>query len=714
MGKVNVLSLGVQYAQMILRLITAVFIIVFAASAIVGQEKAFEEGEVAFEAGQLDESFILFTKALEAYQTTANDTAIAGCYDRLATIKLHQGETSESLDLLEKGLDHARKGVYSDAFLRLLMFKAEFYKMKGDREIGKACWRELEPVFKPVGNRSISAYRNFGSIYQFDPSDTSDVLLQKALDLAFEIDNKAILPGIYRTLCRRREIQSDLVGSIQYAIEGLKYLNDPKSSMAANLYLSLAESFDQLGDGKKARNYAESAVASLEGSRYKTLYHVAKSVLGNICAEANDRACAENNWSEAMVYFSEKNDLRNQVLSYTQQLEYYRSIDAMDVAEKKYAILKEMENILDDAVVDNNIHSGFTKFFFEIGDLRNAKKYLAAWKGSDKKIENGYSKANIYKYTGLIAEAENDYNRGIINLNKYKKFQDSLDLQKRRDIIYLLEAEYKQAEKEKEIQALDGQNQIQAASLQQRNRFLGLGTLFLLILSGLCWMLYRRNNKFNLQKDQIQKNLSEKEILLDEIHSRVKNSLQTISSILSLQSRSMENEKAIEAIVEGKNRVISMSLIHENLYVKNNTSQINLADYFNQLLDSLFTSYNISKGKIKLEKNFMEGFLNVDQVIPIGLILNELVSNALKHAFKGRENGILKVAFQQNHGDYQLSVTDDGVGFGTSSSGNHSGFGSRIIQAFSKKLNATVSRIEGHGTSVVVSFALKKENHPKV
>ncbi|CAG1000705.1 MAG: HAMP domain-containing protein [Candidatus Methanoperedens sp.] len=168
-------------------------------------------------------------------------------------------------------------------------------------------------------------------------------------------------------------------------------------------------------------------------------------------------------------------------------------------------------------------------------------------------------------------------------------------------------------------------------------------------------------NEHKIANRQIQKSLQEKEVLLREIHHRVKNNMQIISSLLLLSSQNIEDKKFIEILGDSQNRIHSMALIHEKLYQSENLAQINMNEYINDMASNLFNSY--SKGNVKLEQDVEICPLNIDYAIPCGLIINELITNSLKYAFPEGRNGTIKIAFKSIGSNmFQLSISDDGIG----------------------------------------------------
>jgi PAS domain S-box-containing protein len=165
-------------------------------------------------------------------------------------------------------------------------------------------------------------------------------------------------------------------------------------------------------------------------------------------------------------------------------------------------------------------------------------------------------------------------------------------------------------------------------------------------------------------EDRLQASLREKEVLLREIHHRVKNNMQVICSLLNLQSRRIPDPAVLEMFKESQRRIRSMALIHERLYQSSDLSRIEFSHYLRNLATHLFHSYQVDSSRIRLSLDTEEVFLNINTAIPCGLITNELISNALKHAFPDGRSGEVAVELRRVEGDgYLLRVRDDGVGF---------------------------------------------------
>ena len=175
--------------------------------------------------------------------------------------------------------------------------------------------------------------------------------------------------------------------------------------------------------------------------------------------------------------------------------------------------------------------------------------------------------------------------------------------------------------------------------------------------------IYRDISKRKQAEKKIKTSLKEKEVLLREIHHRIKNNLQIISSLLKLQLQYLEGKQYADILKNSQNRIKSISLIHEMLYQSKHLSKINFKKYIRTLTDYLFRSCWDSPGKIALKIESGNVSLPVDNAIPCGLIIHELISNSLKHAFPDGKEGKIKIALHSiNEKDIKLVVSDDGVG----------------------------------------------------
>lgn len=201
-------------------------------------------------------------------------------------------------------------------------------------------------------------------------------------------------------------------------------------------------------------------------------------------------------------------------------------------------------------------------------------------------------------------------------------------------------------------------------------------------------------------EQHLRQSLTEKESLLKEIHHRVKNNLQIVSSLLYLQEEYMHDAKGVEILRESQNRVKSMALIHEQLYGTTDLAKIDFGRYIQGLAANLFDAYAIEPARIRLDVRAEDIFLGVDMAVPCGLIINELVSNALKHAFPSRNTGTIEIAVTaRSGGRLEIAVADDGIGLAEPhGDAEKRTLGLRLIDTLVAQLDGTVDIQTDHGT----------------
>lgn len=232
--------------------------------------------------------------------------------------------------------------------------------------------------------------------------------------------------------------------------------------------------------------------------------------------------------------------------------------------------------------------------------------------------------------------------------------------------------------------------------------------IYALLLSALVVVIsiYRRyilKKRTNQILDQRNK---EKDYLLREIHHRVKNNLQILSSLLNLQADYIQDENALNALKEGRNRVQSMSFIHQQLYSDEHITAVDMKEYVGMLCEHLSDSFSLSQRMIEISHQVDVPFFEVETAIPIGLIINELITNSIKYAFQGRRQG--QISVRMWIGPEQkllLKVTDDGPGQPAGKSGSSSSFGTDLIEVLSQKLKGRISIDTSKGYSTTIEFS---------
>jgi two-component sensor histidine kinase/tetratricopeptide (TPR) repeat protein len=325
---------------------------------------------------------------------------------------------------------------------------------------------------------------------------------------------------------------------------------------------------------------------------------------------------------------------------------------------------------------------------------------MALASGNEKDIRSAYP--------CLIRSAQknDDAARALKFMQEYDVLKDSLF--KASNVKQLTELELKyEFEKEQQLVEME-KNEMEINFKNKRNLML-LGMVSLGFISLLGFRLSRirkKNNKVLEEKNNIITNaLEEKEVLIKEIHHRVKNNLQLVSSLLTLQSREIEDESALQAINAGKARVRSMALIHQDLYSNDNLKGISAEKYLRNLCEELFHTYNVSEDQVKLELEIEDVNLDIDSVVPMGLIINELITNSLKHAFEKDKEGKLSIKLFEEGSILKLTISDNGKGLDPEHFKQTKSFGNKLIYTLLEQLGGEMKISNKEGTQFNLSFS---------
>jgi PAS domain S-box-containing protein len=210
--------------------------------------------------------------------------------------------------------------------------------------------------------------------------------------------------------------------------------------------------------------------------------------------------------------------------------------------------------------------------------------------------------------------------------------------------------------------------------------------------------------------EQIKTSLHEKEVLLKEIHHRVKNNMQVITSLLSLQAKTISDKKALTVFEDSQNRVKSMALIHETLYQSKDLSRINFAEYLQKLVAHVSRSYRLRPNAVKINLHVNDVALPIDTAVPCGLIINELASNALKYAFPADTRGEVNITFGRTDDQYTLCVSDTGVGLPPDFEPEQGkSLGMKLVRMLTSQLSGEMEYRNGVGTTFQITFPEERE-----
>lgn len=459
------------------------------------------------------------------------------------------------------------------------------------------------------------------------------------------------------------------------------------------------------------------------------------NVIGNFYNDMGVHFNRANNLDSAVFYFNKAKSYVDAKGKYDPNKTYYDFFSALidgNIASalakrKKYkeAIPPLKKDIYYSLKAKNllsaaNSYNLIAECYLELKDYNQARKYIDSCKPLIAEIEelpptlnNMLVEAKYYKYTGNLNKAASFYDKYIHFKDSITKTDNESKLINQQVSFELYQKESLLTEKEKIIQKNKLLNEHQKT--QRSYLLLGIVVLaFIILLLVINTQMNKRrqaelfikNKHIVQQKTAIENALKEKEFLIKEIHHRVKNNLQIISSMLNLQAETIDNTAAKEVLQESRLRINSMALIHQLLYSKNNMLNVSISDYLSTLLLQIEKSYSGISSKVVTDLKCDNINIDLDTAIPLGLIVNELVTNSYKHAFKKTDAGLISVSFSKNEADntYTLSVRDNGTGFDPSKLKNQS-LGMELIQMLAEQLNSKMDFRNENGTVAEIKFS---------
>jgi two-component sensor histidine kinase len=341
--------------------------------------------------------------------------------------------------------------------------------------------------------------------------------------------------------------------------------------------------------------------------------------------------------------------------------------------------------------------------------IKYAKEAITLGKASDLESISAGAYKNLYDAYKTL----NQEKAALNAFENYWRIQEKFLETDRNKAISSVEQEFQTYKKDTEIEIL---KKDQTLSTTQRNSAIGAAAL-LGLLSLLYFNRFRlkkkseqelqiKNEEIAEQSKVIQTSLTEKETLLREIHHRVKNNLQIISSLLNIQSENIEDPNVLSSIKEGQSRVQAMSLIHSNLYQSEHINNVNIENYLKELVAYLSEMFAGQSKNIEIEVDAHEIEFDIDTAIPLGLIVNELVSNAYKYAFDNQQQGKVQIKVKAlNKTDYELNVKDNGKGLPDNfDPAKSKSLGLKLVKILSKQLRGKFKSSSSNGAIFVVTF----------
>lgn len=381
-----------------------------------------------------------------------------------------------------------------------------------------------------------------------------------------------------------------------------------------------------------------------------------------------------------------KGDALHNQMKYSEAIEnYLLAIERIDTLNDAYTFALVLQNM---AFSLNELHKDLE------AKWRIHKSLAIAKKNNYTKIQltNVELLAAIHKKNNQLDSA-NFYLQKTIDL-KVKVFDETKQAE-----FATIETKFKTKLKEEEIEA-------QRKLIKEKNRLIWVLAIILSIVLILIAVLIITFRKLKKNKRKLLETIDEKETLLREIHHRVKNNLQVVSSLLNMHVRKVKDSASKKILEEGSERLLAMSIIHKNLYPHSDLKTISLDDYLFTLSNQLFDNYQLNYSNVELETELEKISVDIDKLIPIGLIVNELISNSMKHAFNEASNARIIVRLTSTSDEnIELEISDNGKGIDPNwNLDKQDSIGMKLITIFSEKLKSKLNIVNDSGTKVTLSI----------
>lgn len=386
----------------------------------------------------------------------------------------------------------------------------------------------------------------------------------------------------------------------------------------------------------------------------------------------------------------------------------YLKLQQFNEAEKYF--LQEFDLRKASNSLSENTYHRMAFFYIESKQYERARPYLmSALKYMEKDVSMA-KKNHLHYMLYLVDSAAGNYVSAIRNLSLTKKYDDTMYKANKVAEIQKLMIQYDAQNKNDQIKLLRQKEMLQDTNIKQANkvRDLTIGGLLIFIIAA--FIFYRqnlqkqRNSLLIAQKNaQLEKLLTEKEWLLKEVHHRVKNNLYTVICLLEIQAEFLKDD-ALKAIENCQHRIYAMSLIHQKLYLSEDVKTVNIADYISELVKYLKESFETQQS-ISYTIDIAPLHLDVSQAMPLGLIINEAVSNSIKYAFPEKRIGIISIKVEVNDHDVIVKLSDNGIGFSKKTELEKlNSLGLKLMRGLSDDINATICFENKNGTHITIIF----------
>ena len=611
------------------------------------------------------------------------------------------GEPQEAQPYFERSLALAEAMQNPDNLNNSYLNLAYLARDRGDYAQASAYFSRAAQGYKAAGNRLKQAEIAYmlGLVNEQEGQyDSALVWVQEGLDLARQIQNHVLEAALLNVLGGINQRQGNYQEAIALLTQSLRIYDTSGNAIGlAAAYGNLGNIYRDQRDYERARAYYERCRDLNDSIGYQKGVAMSLSSLGDILSDQGE-------YEAAMVEYRRSLQLAEEVQA-PQEIAYAHQV--IGKLYLKQQALAPADSHCTQSLAINEVSGNQVGLAGALNCLGSVAIERQAYAQA---IRYGERALGIARAVGIAGEvqqacfllyqayqATGQAGPALAMYEQYIQLRDSAESVENTRAILKERFQYEQDKKD----AL-AQEELARQQLQRNASLLGLGLVG--VLAAVLFQSGRRRRRTNellsAQKAEIEVKSQQNELLLKEIHHRVKNNLQSISSLLYLQSAHIKDADVKQAVAAGQHRVEAMALIHQKLYQRDNLAAIEMRGYLDDLVRSLIQTFGASPDRIRFTLDMPELELDVDTAVPLGLIVNELITNALKYAFPDGRPGEIAVSLRQAGPQLILLVRDDGIGSANLKTGTS--FGSQLVQLLTAQLGGqlTVSTEGGYQTQV--------------
>ena len=547
----------------------------------------------------------------------------------------------------------------------------------------------------PDDTIKVDSLSNFGADIEFVNSQIGLRCQQEALKIAQKLgDRKRIGNAFYLMGCEE-QILEKYGESLQHLQQAYLIFDELKLyKKLIKSTLKMGQNFGTKHDFASSIKYYQKTLSLAKQYNFEEYQAYAYTSMAALQGyELNDYQNSLENYKKGNAISKKLGMEQNLQSAYLNMAGIYKKLKQYDKA------LKMLEDVLvyfkkngEDRFAEAMTIGKIGEIFYEQKQFSRAelkvKESIILAEKQNQSLELRVENVDLLR---KIYDAQNNIPAAYETQKKWRVLYDTLTNQNARKTVATLQTQFETVQKETQIKKLDDQNHAQQTQLVWA--ISGLTVLLISLVGG--FYLYRKLNQNKLKVEEQSLQLT---TLMKELHHRVKNNLAIVSSLLSMQSNRLEDKNAAKAVKEGQMRVQAMSLIHQRLYQTDDVSTVNIKEYFTELAESLMQAYGYSPDDFDLTIEVENPALDVDLAIPLGLIVNELITNSFKYAYQGIEHPSLLIYFK-NDREITLKIQDNGIGIDEELVGKKSNsFGQKLIKGLSKQIKGEYKFENNQGT----------------